>query len=195
MKRNEIIEMMAAGQVKEALDALCKMPALLKERDEHGNALVHSLVASGDIRHCLDLVTPDLVELVGLRGWTTMHYAAAANTVGLLADKTSGRVRLWADDHGDLPAHIGARQGTLSGFPRLTPIELSHRNNLGQTPLHLAAQYEHLDQIKANFSSTLLLSKDIGGRTPLSIAEETGAIAQLPASLVAMAQLLTGKQK
>lgn len=190
MNRNTILELLAEGQTDRAVAELRKTPALFEAKDEHGNALVHSLVASGEIRHCIDLVTPNLVELVGLRGWTTMHYAAAANTVNLLAGKASGRVRLWADDNGDFPTHIGARQGHLLGFEKITPFELSHQNNLGQTPLHLAAQFKHLDQVPTDFEPRLLLAKDVAGRSPLSIADENGAVNQLPNSLVTTARLL-----
>lgn len=193
MKRNEILDLMTDGRVNQAVAGLRKNLALFEEKDEHGNALVHSLVASGDIRHCLDLVTPRLVEFIGLRGWTTMHYAAAANTVNLLAGKARGRVRLWADDNGDFPAHIAARQGNLLGFEKITPFELSHRNNLGQTPLHLAAQFKHLDQVPTDFDPILLFTKDIANRTPLSIADENGAVAQLPNSMVITARLLAAE--
>jgi ankyrin repeat protein len=191
MNKNDIYNLMRGGEVERALAELRKNLAVLSEADSDGVALVHALAAIGSIKHCVGLLTQPLLELVDRRGWTALHYAAGSNSVQPLIDLTKkyGNLLHWADNRGEIPAHVAARVGYLKGFP-LTAVQLGRTNNLNQTPLHLAAYEMCLDQITPNFQPALLLYTDVAGRTVLDIAEESGAINQLPRALVIRARLL-----
>lgn len=194
MNKNAIYNQMKAGDIEKALAELRQNPSLLNEADSDGVALVHALAASGLLKHCVDLLTQPLLELVDRRGWTVLHYAAGSNSVQPLIEltKTYGNLLHWADNRGEIPAHVAARVGYLREFP-LTTVQLGRRNHLNQTPLHLAAYEKCLDQITADFQPALLLYTDIAGRTALDIADESGATNQLPRALVIRARFMEGQ--
>jgi ankyrin repeat protein len=193
---NTILKLLADGNVASAVAEINKNPDLLHETDENGVILAHRMASAGTIAHVSNLVTQAVLELVAPpHGWTTLHYAAAAGQTKALAEplkKYGARVMHWKDDRGEIPAHVAARHGNLDGFPSemLTPFHLSNTNNFGQTPLHVAAENKHLDQISVKYDPILLLGRDAAGRTVLQIAQETGAVDQLPGQVVILARSL-----
>ena len=64
------------------------------------------------------------------------------------------------------------------------------KDNDGQTPLHHAALYGHLDQVPGVTAALLASVKDNGGKTPLHYATDYNHLAQIPDITITLATTL-----
>ncbi|CAN0151209.1 unnamed protein product [Discosporangium mesarthrocarpum] len=115
------------------------------ERDCHRHSSLHFAAARGDV-DCLTALMADgaRVNVANRVGWSPLHYAVIEGHTAIVeALLKRGAYPTFRDNHLISPLHLACTQpGNLATFRKIAQLlgvtALSARDELGQTPLHVA---------------------------------------------------------
>ena len=163
-------ELVRKDKADQVLDAIKETPSLLQEIDEAGVPLVHLFALKNGLPLIGKWLNTKILETIwGQQGWTLAHTAAAAGSADSLRKPLQKNKHLFF--WGDYRGRTPVHIAAQHKHLDQLDVEssyLTQRDNLFSTPLHAAALAGSLDQIASKLTAELLLVRNLSEETVLA---------------------------
>lgn len=165
------------------VESLLEYGFIFDAQQETNSPFLHHAVAAGSLQIVQDLIKhgADVNRNdVFLYSFTPLHVAARHDQhVPLKVLLENGASVHTKDTHeGSTPLHLAESPEVVQTLLEFG-AEINARNNLGQTPLHVAALQGNSNIVESLLKSGAALNSRDNGETPLHVARKTGVVIEL----------------